>query len=191
MNTRAVRRQFVSRWLSKALLLLLLLLLAVVVYSYLLAKKTRDQVAKQVVLVDAAIAAVIDDEAIKQSLPINVDASLNKPLWMVTRLPFQIEEIPEPEPEPTAEEPEFVAKPLEGVTLSSVMIVGAHRVILLNSKDGVLRMEPGMRYQDWELTEIGNDFASFSAGSEKTRLELRPFAQKPTAPVRTLGGKKK
>ncbi len=187
MLIRKQRRQYIFRYLSG----ILLLILAVIIVVFFLSYASRQSVMEKV----QHFQAQIDDDLLiatdKDSLPLMADSvirdGLARPLLLSDRRPYS-------EPEATVEPVETLPEkpkdipPLDG-QLTSVIITGQTKMIFFTGAEGTIRLSVGMRYNDWQLTDISEEAATFTFDGEEKILPLRHFANTLPTEVRQLGGK--
>lgn len=179
MKTRASRRNYITKWLFVMVTMVAILVAAISVWSFVGYRSVIDKVNNQTAAPDPTIAIDIVAADLDVAVQEKLDDSLQRPLLFSTRRPI-VEVIAETEEEPEA--------PVEIETLDeslvSVILTDSVRMIFLSGGDGVKRLEQGMIYKGWTLSEVNKDSAVFNQGEQTTVLQLRTFAN--TSPVRSL-----
>ncbi len=187
MLIRKQRRQYIFRCLSGALLIILGMTIVMFFLSY----ASQQRVIKEVQQFQAKIDKDLFISTSEDDLPLIADIAIKdglaRPLLLSDRRPYS-------EPEATVEPAEVLPEkpkdipPLDG-QLTSVIITGQTKMIFFAGAEGTIRLSVGMRYNDWQLTDISEDSATFTFDGEKRTLTLRHFANALPTTVQQLGGK--
>ncbi len=186
MLIRKQRRQYIFRCLSGALLIILAMIIVVFFLSY----ASQQRVIKGAQQFQAKIDEELFISTSEDDLPLIADIAIKdglaRPLLLSTRRPVTAESTIKPV-EPLPEKPKDIP-PLDG-QLTSVIITGQTKMIFFAGAEGTIRLNVGMRYNDWQLTGISEDSATFTFDGQERILTLRHFANAPPTTVQQLGGK--
>lgn len=190
MITRAKRRRYITRHLTLLVALLLIIIAALAFVFYSNYRAQLHEIATKPVNADGAIGIAIDDSNLNIAVQQRLEDSLSRPLLMSTRRPY---EPPKPKQKPVAKaEPPPPEQPPEiGETLASVIIIGERKVAFISGAEGTTRLEEGMTYKKWAVSEITSDSLTLTFNNQEKVLQLRTFATvAPLAPMRQLGEQK-
>lgn len=187
MITRAKRRRYIARHLTLLVLLLLAVIAALAFIFYGNYRANLHEIATKPVNTDGAIGISIDDSSLDIAVQQHLEDSLSRPLLMSTRRPYEpskskTKPVKEEAP-PSSEEPPAIDE-----KLASVIIIGQRKVAFVNGADGTTRLEEGMTYKEWTVSEITADSLTLTFNNQEKVLQLRAFATaNPIAPMRQLG----
>lgn len=185
MKTRAQRRRIISRWYLLWIIIVLALLIGLGAWTFMKTRTALNQTINYHATPDPALAVLIDDDSLNLSVSEDMENSVRRPLWSMLRRPYIGDDMPDDMPPPPEMLPDML--PLTE-QLTSVIIAGDTQMIFLKGEQGVIRLELGMIYKGWELTNVNEDSAEFHSGEAEKVLQLRTFATEASVPVRTLGG---
>lgn len=191
MKTRVQRRNFISRWYILWILLVGSSIAAVGMWAMGENRMVLAKVAAQHAIPDANLPVQVNENSLKITFPVHIKDSVKRPLWSMTRQPYvppaPPKPLPPPVPEPPPPEPPKEIPSFEGV-LSSVILTEQLQIVFVNTAEGIIRLEPGMAYNEWVLANINEDSAEFHYDDEKKVLQLRSFATANATPAKLLGG---
>ncbi len=185
MRTRAQRRNTISSWYMVVILCLLGLTMGIGLWTFSGSRAELAKVKQFSATPDPAVPVAIDQDSLKVTVQPRIVDSTERPLWLSTRRPYVEPELDTEVIEPT--KPEETVIPALDAQLNSVILANEIQMIFLSTAEGVVRLEPGMRYNGWQLDKINEDSAEFHFDEEKKVLQLRPFAVVEPQKVRTLG----
>lgn len=185
MRTYAQRRRYIGsqlRMLAVVLAIIFLLLSAVMIFSERQDKANqRGQI--KALTPDKNIELTIDPEDLVLPSAGRLDDSINRPLFMTDRKPYQP---PEEEEDPGEVVVETPAVPLTE-TLVSVIITNNTKVVFLAGGVGTIRLEEGMSYNGWTVAKVYDDKVEMREGDNVEVLELRTFPESMIQTPKVLG----
>lgn len=185
MRTYAQRRKYIGSQLKILLgLLLTVFLLITAVLIFLDRQDKADRKAKISALrPDGNIELTINPDDLVLPSAGKQDDSVNRPLFMTDRKPYQPPPAEEVDDEPVEV---VVAQPLNE-TLVSVIMTEKAKVVFLSGTTGTVRLEEGMSYNGWLVNKVYKDKVEMKEGDNVETLELRTFPESMIQTPKVLG----
>ncbi len=184
MQTRQKRRKFIARILSLVMFLFLITVVGLSLFLYSKKEMRVNSVISKKVDVTKGIKGDVSINDFKVDVLKKLDHSINRPIFMSSRLPY-VAEITKDEPkEDDILEP---VSPLQEV-MQSIIITDKYRVVFLKGAEGTIRLEEGMSYNEWTIDKINKDSVEMSSNGQVNIVELRTFATSEPTETITIGG---
>lgn len=183
MRTYAQRRRYIGSQLKiiVGLLLVVFLLLAAGLIFLDRQSKAQRKAKVNALQPDSNIELAVNPDDLVLPSAGKLDDSINRPLFMTDRKPYQPAE-EEPEPPPAV----MPAQPLNE-SLVSVIMTEKAKVVFLLGAGGTVRLEEGMSYNGWLVDKVYKDKVEMREGDNLETLELRTFPESMIQTPKVLG----